>query len=433
MTVPTLVPDEGQAGVLARFRGTFARFGALAIADFCSKALTFTTTPIIVRHFGDRAFGEIGVAGQMMAFALLLGTSGLDVYSVRTTARTPEAVGRLAATVIALRLVLGLSAYVLLLAAAAAMPQLGSLISLVAVFGLSLFSRALFLDWAAQALQKTRVLAAGMISTPLVYFVFIVFVASAGRELRAVPLAQVVAEVVTAGWLLLWFHRRIAPLQRPLPVREWPALLEQSLPFAGSQLLRGLALGIDLVLLGAFLVPVEQIGWFSAALKLYFLCAGTTAVYFMILLPRLSQRFAISEEAMRGELRRSMRVMLPLSCIGALVVGVLAAPLLRLVGGSPRFEMAAPSLRVLLASVVIALLNGHYRNALFAMGRQHLDLRVVAVSTVVYVALKLTLIAPFGMMGAAIGTLGGEAALLGLGIWALRRRSTHDPVHPRPA
>ena len=415
------------------FPATLVRFGALAAADFASKGLVFITIPIIIRHFGDHAFGDIGVAGQMMTFALLLGTSGLDIYSVRTIAGSREVVGRWTTTIILLRLLLGLVAYAVLLAVAALMPQFRPLMTLVAIFGLSLFTRATYLDWAAQALQRTHTMATAMITTQAAYLALILFIVTTQWTVASVPLAQVVAEGATASWLLIWFNRNVARLERPLPFREWPQLLRHSLPFAGSQLLRGAALGLDLVLLGAFLVPSNQIGWFSGALKLFLLCGGTITVYCMILLPRLSSRFAISADAMRGELRRSMQTMLPLSAVAAVTVGAAARPLLRMVGGSAAFEQAAPSLQVLLASLVIALVNGHIRNALFAMGRQRLDLRIVAGSTAVHLVLKISMIPLLGILGVALGTLGGETALLLLGIWVLRRElSRADAVGPPP-
>ena len=402
-------------------RGAVARFGALAVADFSSKALAFVAAPIIIRQFGDRAFGDLGIAAQMMGFALLFGTCGLDTYSVRTIAVSREGLGRWASTVVLLRLSLGAIGYGAVLAVAAAVPQYRAVMGLLAVVGLSLFTRATFLDWAAQALQHTRIMAAAMITTQAGYVALVVAMVRSHQPLWSVALAQVAAEGATAAWLLWWFHQRVAPLERPLPVRQWPALLHHSFPFAGGQLLRGVALGLDLVLLGAFLVPREQIGWYSGSLKLYQLCGGTVMVYFMIMLPRFSVQASKSPAALRGELQRSLRLIVPLGIAAALVTALLAKRLLFMVGGTIAFEQAAPALQVLVVAVVIGLIGSHYRNALFAMGRQRLDMHNMAVGTVAHVVLKVALIPLLGMFGVALGTLGGETVLMLLGMWVVHR------------
>lgn len=402
------------------------RFGALAIADLVSKALAFVATPIIIRHYGARAFGELGIVGQMMALALLLGTCGLDTYSVRTIAVSRDRLGRWASTIVLLRLLLGALGYIAVIAIALALPQYRAVAGLLGVAGLSLFTRATYLDWAAQALQHTRIMAAAMITTQAGYLGLVVAMARLQQPLWAMALAQVLAEVATAVWLLWWFHRRVAPLERPLPSGQWRSMLRDSFPFAGGQLLRGVSLGLDLVLLGAFLVPGDEIGWYSGSLKLFQLCSGTVAVYFMIMLPRFSVQASNSGAALRGEIARSLRLIVPLAGIAAIATGLVARPLLTMVGGEASFAQAALEFRILVAAVVVGLIGSHYRNALFAIGRQRLDLRNTAVSTVAHVMLKLALIPLLGMLGAALGTLGGEVALMLVGLWSFRRELSRD-------
>ncbi|MEO5797930.1 MAG: oligosaccharide flippase family protein [Gemmatimonadales bacterium] len=415
-----------------RLGSTVLPFSALAIADMAGKLLAFLTIPMITRRFGDGGFGNLGVATQMMLFAVLVGTCGLDVYSVRTVARQPKAIGRWASTVILLRLSLGAVAYAVLMTLAFLVPQYRPVALLIAVFGLSLFTRALYLDWAAQALRATRVLATAMFSIQLLYFGLVALAITTGVSIWGIALAQITAEALTAAGLFYWFHHHAAAFERPLPLREWPSVLKQSSPFAGSQILRGASLGLDLVLLSLFVVPSAEIGWLSAALKIFQLCSGTAAVYFLILLPRLSRSAATGAEAMLQELSHSFRVIVPFAVAAAIGVGFFARPVLQLIGGSARFGAAALALQVLLAAVVVGLINGHYRNALFALGRQHADLRNVMASSVVHLALKAALIPGLGILGIAVGTLGGELVLTGLGAHTLRRAVRTNPAFVTP-
>jgi O-antigen/teichoic acid export membrane protein len=81
-----------------------------------------------------------------------------------------------------------------------------------------------------------------------------------------------------------------------------------------------------------------------------------------------------------------------------------------LFGGS--FEEAATALQILILAFPLHLTAGHFRTAFVALGRQRLDLRLVALAAIVHVAAKLLLIPWLGSTGAAWGTVAGEAALL---------------------
>ena len=117
-----------------RLSATILPFSLLATAEMVGRLLVFLTIPMVTRRFGDSAFGDLGVASQMMVFAVLVGTCGLDVYSVRTVARNPAAFGRWASTVMVMRLSLGAIVYAALMAIAIAVPQYRVVALLVAVF-----------------------------------------------------------------------------------------------------------------------------------------------------------------------------------------------------------------------------------------------------------------------------------------------------------
>jgi O-antigen/teichoic acid export membrane protein len=93
----------------------------------------------------------------------------------------------------------------------------------------------------------------------------------------------------------------------------------------------------------------------------------------------------------------------------------------------PDFEAATRPLRVLLLALPANLAAGHYRAALIALGRQQLDLRLVAACALVHIGAKLCLIPAFGMSGAACGTVAGEAALMLLS-WRVVRTLLGKPA-----
>lgn len=398
---------------------TLSRFSALALADVTSRGLAFLGTLLIVRAFADEAFGRLGVATTVVAYALQASACGLDVYAVRHGARHPDQIGATASTVMVVRSALGLAAYTLLLAVCWALPTLRPLLPLVALFGLTIFTGALSLAWVPQALQQTRAMATALLASGALYFAGVLIITTSGSPLWSVPVAQVAAEAIVAVGLYRWLQGRPERLVAPWPVAAWMGILRESTPIGASWLLRTVALGSDLVLLRLLLVGDAQIGWYNGASRLFALMMGLSAVYFTILYPRLSQRAAESPGAFRIEALGSLRRVVPLALLGALGVALLAPWTLALLF-SPSFAGAAMALRVLGAAAMVNVINNHFRYMLLATGRQQVDLRNTAVATVVHLALKLALIPVAGIEGAALGTLGGELAVLALGVWATR-------------
>ena len=389
------------------------------MADVASRGLAFLGTLLIVRAFADEAFGQLGVATTVVAYALQASTCGLDVFAVRHGARHPDQIGATASSVMAMRSSLGLVAYMLLLAVCAVLPALRSILPLVALFGLTIFTGALTLTWVPQALQQTRALAAANLSIGALYFVGVLVLTRTGGPLWSVPVAQVAAEAAVAVGLYRWLRGRGERLVAPWPLAEWGRVLRESAPIGASWLLRTVALGSDLVLLRLLLVGDAQIGWYNGASRLFALMMGLSAVYFTIHFPRLAQRAAESPTAFRSEALGSLARVLPLALVGAAGVAVLAPWGLGLLF-SPSFAGAAMALRILGVAALVNVANNHFRYMLLATNRQQLDLRNTAVATVAHVAFKLILIPVAGIEGAALGTLGGELVVLALGVWATR-------------
>jgi O-antigen/teichoic acid export membrane protein len=425
---------DGRPGVLARY--TF-----LLGADAASKLMGFTVTVLIARKMGDAAFGAIGLATSAVLYAIMTSSCGSDVYAVRSIAAGKTDPREMAGIVIALRVVFGLIVYALLMAVTMLVAPLRQVAPLIAIAGLSCFSMGLHLGWLPQALQRTRALAITNLGTQGFFLGFVLIALSMGggfsgakpdaiaaKLLWTIPAAQVAAELLVALGLLIWAKRTVGWPKLP-SLATATRVFKDAMPIGGSQILRSVALGSDALLLG-FFVALNYIGWYNGAYKLYLLMLSGTAIYFVILLPRLSERVKVSAAAVRQEVMASLARTLPLAVLPLLGIGLLAAPLLARLYHNTSFAAGALSLQVLLVALLFTFISSHFRNALLAQGRQHQDLRYVLIATITHVVLKLALIPTMGIAGAAIGTCVGEGVLALLGaravLWPSEGRDRSD-------
>ena len=401
-------------------QSTLVRYGVLSSADIVARVMGFVATILIVRTFSDAGFGKIGVANSVVTYALIASTYGLNLYAVRRVASAPGSARETAATVIALRLILGIVGYALLLAVCALVPQLRDILFLVSIAGLTLFSGAISLTWLPQALQRTRALAAANFATQALYLLGVFAVVTLRGPLWAVPLSQVGAECVVAAALFVSFRRSYPAADSLLPKVSWGRALRQSLPMGLSGVMRTVALGCDLVLLRLLYVSEKEIGWYNGALRLFALMMGLTATYFLILFPRLVQKHDESPEAFRHTMVQSLwRVSLLAGMAGFVLIAL--APQVLLLLFAPAFVGGTTALRWLTVAALAGVVGGHFRNMLLASNRQRTELGITSASAAVHVVCKIVLISRMGIDGAALGGVIGELAVVAGAIWATRR------------
>ncbi len=413
-------PDPGSSA------GLFGRYALLFVADVASRGLRFFADIVLVRHFGPAIFGQLNVAQSLAVQGMSAATCGLDTAGTRDVAATPAASQTIAATVVVLRLLLGVVTWTGLAGLTWIIPQYRDIFGLAALYGLSMFTGALTLGWVAQGRGWVTAVALSVLATNLMYFGGVQAVALFAWPPWSAPPVLVVGELVTATGLWIWIVRRIGSVTRPLPAGAMLAFLRRSLPIGGANILRGLVAGSDVLLLGLF-VGKAEVGLYSGAFKLYSLGLSLIILYFTVLLPHLASPAGNDTTPLGTKLysalARALLAAVPITLAGL----VLSRAVLHLLFGG-NFEGATTALKILIVALPLHLTAGHFRTAFVALGRQRLDLRLVALAAIVHVAVKLFLIPRLGITGAAWGTLVGEAALLGLA-WNASRSALGGRAH----
>lgn len=396
------------------------RYAILASANLFAGAFGFLTTAIIGSHFGPGGLGDVALATSLLAYALIVATGGTELYAIQKVAAAPKSLGRMVSSVMVVRLGLGLVCYVVLLAIA--LWAYTDRWQLIALFGLSLFPAAIALSWVPQALHESGVFALANVLTQAVSIAALWVALKANGGLPAVAVSKILAELLMAGGLLVWLRRYGQKLERPAPWKELYRLALNCMPIAGTQLVRGIALGSDLVILAIF-VSREETGYFAAAFKIFGFLLGLGTAYFVVLLPRIAQQ--PDSGGMSRELSASFKLVLPTASIVAAAIALTAAPLLRTLFGAS-FGAAAAVLQLLCLAWLANIAGRHYRQVLLAREQRSSDFQLSLVSCAVHIGARLALIPLLGITGAAMGMALGEGCLFFAQQHACRRELRRD-------
>ncbi|HEY8665195.1 MAG TPA: oligosaccharide flippase family protein, partial [Tepidisphaeraceae bacterium] len=277
------------------------RYGLLVTTDLCGKALGLVVAKIAVQRFGADGFGIIGVTLTWVSYALLVGNFGLDSYAVKTAAKRQESIGTLGGTLITMELLFGVAIYAILILVALCVPSLRPHLALISIFGLSLITVALTLNWVPLALERSNITGYVGLAVQATNLLLLVLLLQRSNHLWTFAAAKVSAEVMGAAVLLIWTIQVVGPIKRPLPVAQWWGILRHSAPIGGAMIFRTVSLTCDLALLGIFTaeswrhlrwpahVDLAQIGQYNGAIKVFGLYLTLGSLYFMVLFPRLAK------------------------------------------------------------------------------------------------------------------------------------------------
>ncbi|OQY23568.1 MAG: hypothetical protein B6I35_03350 [Anaerolineaceae bacterium 4572_32.2] len=285
---------------------------------------------------------------------------------------------------------------------------------------LNLFNRALDMAFAALMARILGPVGAGRYFTAAIIYGWFDIIANFGLEMylmREVARDRANARrlfVNTTLLRLLLFERgRLSP---PL-LRE---MLAQSWPLMVSLLLQMLFTGANGVLL-QFWRGDEAAGWYDAARKWVDALNLIPSIFTFAVFPLMSRQAAQDRAGLRQSYRLSVKLLTMIALPAAVLVALLATPLVGLLSGERFLPHGAVALRILIWSIIFGWLNSLTNYVLIALDRQRHVLLASGARVAFAVAANLLFVGRFSYVASAWIIVGGELLLVLLFAADLRR------------
>ena len=402
-----------------RARNLISNVLSLGGGEILARLVAFFGTAYLARVLGPEGFGLVGFATAVCGF-LALSNWALNDIGAREVAKTPHEAGVVGASVIAVKLTLAITGWLIL---ALVFPLLGlpeAARPVILVTGLLLFAMAMDGAWILKGLEQSRMVGVAQVLGQMLFVALVFVLVDTPRDITFAPFAQFAGEFTAALLLSAWIFRAHRPRidwLRGLGVLRAAGFL------IISRLFRALIFSFDVLLLG-FLLTQHEVGLYTAPYRIVFLLLAISVAIYTAYLPAYTRAAALNDSQLSGLVNRSMEmaaaVGIPLTVGGM----ILAEPLLVLLFG-PAYSDGAGAFRWLLLSVALIFLYGGARNVLIVLGLTRTDLALVAGAAVVNVALNLLFIPRYGIEGAALVTALSEALILAGVFWVVRRHGVH--------
>jgi O-antigen/teichoic acid export membrane protein len=420
----TDILDTGRAGGMA------IRGGALRVLGYgAALLLSLVSVPFMTRHLGVADYGHYITVSSIIFIIGGLTEAGLTnlgtrEYSVLETGEREQFLRNLTG----LRFVLtatGVALATLLtwVTGAETVVVQGTLITGVGLM-LTLTQQTYAIPLAAR-LKLGSVTALELVKQGLLTGTILALVAL-GAGLIPFFVASVVSGlgVLIVTVLLL---RGQVPMRPAVSRAAWRRIIADVLPYAVAVAV-GLIYFRIAVILMSYVSTDYQTGIYSTAFRIVEAVGVIPWLVVSAGFPILSRAARDDEGRLRYALQRLFEVSTIVGVLIALAIGLGASFAIGVIAGLPEFEDSVPVLRVQGIALVTAFLVATWSFALLSL-RAHRELLICnAVAAVVAVVGTLMLAPTLDAMGAAIATLGAEAALAVGYMIALHRR--HPTLSP---
>lgn len=272
----------------------------------------------------------------------------------------------------------------------------------------------------AQALQGLKRIAQSMtilnVSIPLFFLLALVFTPSADAEDAA--WLYLGAATATLGLGYLWW-RSAAPYDETAQPFPRGQLLRSCLPLWGVTLFAQVIQWSSQILLGVW-GDAAQVALFASALRTAMLTSFVLVAVSSIAAPKFAAMHRTGDlHGLRRVALFSVRLML-LAAVPVLAL-MLALPEWLMGFFGQEFIAAAPALQILAVGQFVNVATGSVGSLLSMSGHEKLLRTNVLIAALLGVVLGLTLIGPFGIIGAAVATASAVAMQNLLGVVQVRR------------
>lgn len=384
-------------------------FASLFGAEVFSKIITFTAFAYLAHLNGPAGYGYIEWAGTVLMGASLIVDQGFSAYGAREIAKFPSETRRLVAEVVTARFLLAGIAYVAIVIFAFWFVIEPAVARLLLVYGLSLWSLPLLLQWVFQGHDRMHLVGAAQAVRQIVFVVAVfVFVRSVG-DLVWIGIAEV-AGVSAAALFSVWMYRRY------FPSNSWPRpalsakLFREATPIGLSQMFWVLKMFGATFIVG-LIATAEDTGYFAGAMRIYIALHTFVWLYYFNMLPSLSRAWEQGIEQLAGMIRHSIWIVGLVSLVGG-IIWITAAPFIMTKVYGSNFLPGSGVLQWLAGACIAAAFSGHYRYGLIAAGFQRKEMFATAIGSIIAVTLIPVAYFKAGINGAAAALFIAEVVVL---------------------
>jgi O-antigen/teichoic acid export membrane protein len=392
--------------VRSRARTIISNAVTLLTSDVVNRATTFVLYALVARHLGAFQFGQMSLSLTLFATFQVFALAGLKNLVTREVAkdkRKTDAYLVNGSIVVILTSLLSIATVLLFTRVMNYAPDTAAVILLVSLsllpVSLSAICEAVFQAW-----ERMRYIAYANVPVNVAKIGIALVLLSLGYGLYALVVVLVAAHlaVATTEWCLMIRH-----ITRPrlrMDPRFSVEMAKSTSTFLGIDSVLA-AMGSLNIILVSKLANEREAGLYNAATQLM---VPMTLIYqgvTLSLFPMMCRTFQFGFQNLKRITEQLIELLMAIALPTLVGLFFLADSALLFLYGKKEFVAASTALRILVWTLILTALTNVLGPVLVASLREKVTLRIVMINAVVGLALGLTLISRFGLIGAALAVL----------------------------
>jgi len=380
--------------------------------ELIARVLSFGFYIVLARWLGQTAFGTFSLLYSVTAITVFLCDPGLNILLVRQASRDSDFLENRAGAILALKLALCVA---VIIVSSGYGYLAGYDLKMIGLFGLMGANMAAFslADYAGAIFQskekmhiETLLMSAGKIIVTGAAMVAMLF----GSDIAITLIVMTVAQITATTGILVWTARYGVNIKPCWSARRWKGLLKEAWPLALILFFTIAFYRVDIALAPFLGIGLQQIGLYSAAIKLVDLSLMLPTLVMAAAFPTLS-RMAVEDY---GQFKKWMNIIIASLGLAGLLIGSAIIPLSHEITGlvfGPGFVAAGKPLVLLAMAMIFMFIRHAAINALIIMGASYNAVILAAGALFVNIALNVLLVPSAGIAGAATAKLVTDMAL----------------------
>lgn len=396
-----------------------SNFAILGVAEVLCRAMSVVVTVALMKRLRPEGFGRVEFAFNVVFWLVLIVRDCFETVVTREIARHPRLTRKLVNRVLAIKLALAVSLFLLLggVSVATFADPLDS--AVMTLYGMLLLTTALGLDFVFRGKESVGLVAVSLMVRTFIYCAGVWVCVTGPSRLLLVPTWLAVGEF--SGIALVWLvYARKYGVPRPVLGRRFLAVFAKRGRSVGLiHLCQAIIVSADVMVVGVW-SPWSEVGQYGASYRLVAAIMAFGLIFQQVIFPALSRSWRTSSDACRRLTDLAVRVLvtgfLPIAVGGSL----LAEPLVRflLPGDYPE---SALLLAVGIWRAPVLSLAFLYQAGLIAMNREAQGLRLLTWGSACSAPLIAVCAWRFGLVGASGAVLAIGLALVIAGYFGLKQ------------
>ncbi|NLP11040.1 flippase [bacterium] len=389
----------------------YRNIGFVGVSQFLYTGLAFVLVPFVARYLHSEGYGLYNVATILGFYLGLMNDLGVSTLITREISKSKLIAARLVAEAMMLKSLLTIFASLIIYFYVRFSRMDGPATQAVFIFCIAsiISSYANSMIAVFRGFQKMELEALATLIDKLTSVILGIFFLAQGYGIRTFLFSFVVSESIKTGVCYYLLRRTLRPFHFSFHVRRASIILKKSVPF-GLTVFLAVCYNYLAVLLLHSLTTLEEVGFYTAGLKLLSLTAILPTVLATAFLPQLTQARA-KPEALTKIFSSGLKYLLFFSIPLIPFISLYADTLIHILFGAG-FEPSVPAMRILVWASFAQMANTYFVALYIAADEQKVIVKLQIVALCLSLPLNWLFIRSFGFLGASVITVITEWGIL---------------------